>query len=300
MTPKPRRRRRKIIIAVAAALLAICALSIWASMNVLTVTEYRVESPKMTRALRLALLSDLHDHTFGHDNDELVKRIAALRPDAVMFTGDAINYYSDNDDVLTSLVSRLSRLCPVYFTVGNHDVRFMALHRMIGRIERLERAGAVVLNSSYLDVMIKGQHLRVGGLYNYAFNKNEVAPDAYRASEAYQFLADFEDTDAYKLLLTHKPTFLISDDEEGRWDIDLALCGHEHGGQVRLPLIGNVYSPHLGWFSPYVDGAHLINGIPTIITRGLSTYTVMYNGLPTPPRLFNLPEIVLITLEAGE
>ena len=75
----------------------------------------------------------------------------------------------------------------------------------------------------------------------------------------------------------------------------LILAGHYNGGQWRLPFIGAVYVPELGWFpeDSEVQGLSYLNGIPQYISPGQGSdphYTWQ------PGRLFNSPVITRITL----
>ena len=70
------------------------------------------------------------------------------------------------------------------------------------------------------------------------------------------------------------------------------LCGHAHGGQIRLPFIGGVYAPGQGFFPEYAEGKRVIGGTCLIISRGLG------NSL-FPFRINNPPELVKITLTCG-
>ena len=46
----------------------------------------------------------------------------------------------------------------------------------------------------------------------------------------------------FRLVLSHSPDLVP---KAARWGIDLMLSGHNHGGQVRLPVIGPVFMPSL-------------------------------------------------------
>ena len=70
------------------------------------------------------------------------------------------------------------------------------------------------------------------------------------------------------------------------------LAGHAHGGQVRLPFIGGLYAPGQGVFPRYTSGLHNVKETSMVISRGLG------NSL-FPLRVFNRPELVLVTLHAG-
>ena len=75
----------------------------------------------------------------------------------------------------------------------------------------------------------------------------------------------------------------------------LILAGHYNGGQWRLPFIGPVYVPELGWFpeDSLVQGLSYQEGIPEYISPGLGSdphYTWQ------PGRLFNPPVMTRIVL----
>ena len=73
-------------------------------------------------------------------------------------------------------------------------------------------------------------------------------------------------------------------------DFDLVLCGHAHGGQVRIPgLVNGLYAPGQGIFPKYAGGAYKLDKGSMIVSRGLAKSNL--------PRVFNRPELVVITLE---
>ena len=68
---------------------------------------------------------------------------------------------------------------------------------------------------------------------------------------------------------------------------DLTLCGHAHGGQVRLPgIVNGLYAPHQGFFPEFAGGEYEIDGRRIIVSRGL-----MIDELP---RIFNPPELLVV------
>ncbi|MCT4544494.1 MAG: metallophosphoesterase, partial [Vallitalea sp.] len=72
-------------------------------------------------------------------------------------------------------------------------------------------------------------------------------------------------------------------------DIDLILCGHAHGGQIRLPFIGGIIAPNQGLFPKYDGGKYNHKDVNMIVNRGLG------NSL-APIRIFNKPEVGVIIL----
>jgi len=75
----------------------------------------------------------------------------------------------------------------------------------------------------------------------------------------------------------------------------LILAGHYNGGQWRIPFIGAVYVPELGWFPEdhQVQGLDYLEGIPQYISPGLGSDPHYEHQ---PGRVFNSPVITKITL----
>ncbi|MDD3335476.1 MAG: metallophosphoesterase [Eubacteriales bacterium] len=290
-------RRAALLYSALATLLLLVGVTIWTSMYCMSVTEYEYNSPKLMKEIRVLQLSDLHDNAWLLENDRLLQEARRLQPDVIVLTGDMLNYYTVSEEPLLRLMRGLTDIAPTFYSFGNHEIYYRREHEATSLFQKLTEAGITVLADQYKDIQVNGQAVRIGGLYDYTYNIRQLNDEDYRNTDTYIFLASYEDTDAFKLLLCHKPEFLLAEEHAPNWDIDLALCGHEHGGQVRLPLLGGFYSTHLGWFSPYLDGAQLINGIPTVISRGLGTYLWSSRGFPIPFRFCNTPELSLITLQ---
>ena len=87
------------------------------------------------------------------------------------------------------------------------------------------------------------------------------------------------------ILLTHNPD--IFPEVPNR--VNLTLAGHTHGGQVRLPIIGPLFTAS-NYGNKYAIGMVEENGKKLIITRGI--------GVSILPVRFNcLPEINVIEFE---
>ena len=75
----------------------------------------------------------------------------------------------------------------------------------------------------------------------------------------------------------------------------LILAGHYNGGQWRLPFVGAVHVPELGWFpeDSLVQGLSYLEGIPQYVSPGLgSDPHYEYQ----PGRVFNPPVMTRIVL----
>lgn len=293
------KRRKRIFMAAGIVLAAVIAIAvfikveIYISYNSLEAEEYTISSDRINSEVKLALISDLHDHTFGEKNEELVQMLKEQEPDLILMAGDMINDISKDSHVAVELIEQVKDIAPVYYSLGNQEEDY------IGRgtsdlLNELKDAGAIVLDESYQDIQVNGNVIRLGGMYDYAFaldGNNTTTKESMRPS-LYQFLTDFQDTDSYRLMMAHRPDSFIFGDATRTWEIDLVVSGHNHGGQVILPFLGGIYGGDQGWFPKYVDGVHHFKKVKNmVITRGLGS------GEEKLPRFNNKPEVVMIYLE---
>ena len=75
--------------------------------------------------------------------------------------------------------------------------------------------------------------------------------------------------------------------ELAKYEYDIILSGHIHGGIMRLPYLGGVISPQIRLFPKYSGGLYTINKAKMILSRGLGTHTIRF-------RFFNPPELVVV------
>lgn len=261
----------------------------WASAHCLKVNEYRYLSHKVEEDITLVVISDLHDQEFGQGNHMLIEEIRKQNPDVIFMLGDMMNRDSENPQMVYELIKNLTDTAPVYFAPGNHEWDYMEQVDS-DVIQKLKDAGAVVLEKEYVDVKIKDTTIRIGGFYGYAFYLHYYKdPDTL---ERKAFLTEFVDTEDLKIMMSHRPDSFIFGDAAIRWDIDLLLSGHLHGGQVVLPFLGGVSGGDQGWFPDCVHGMYKKGLMHIFVTSGLGT------NPETVPRINNRPEVAVIHIEA--
>ena len=93
-----------------------------------------------------------------------------------------------------------------------------------------------------------------------------------------------------RFFLAHRPEMFPLYSEYG---FDLVLSGHAHGGQVRLPFAGGLIAPNQGFFPEYTSGEYKRGELHYGCKQGLGNSII-------PQRLFNHPEIVVLTLSKGK
>ena len=266
-------------------LILACLASIWVSYNWLTVTHFTVRSSKISEPFRIVLVSDLHEHQFGRDNEKLAVKIREQSPDLIIIDGDMINGDSENADTAVELVRALKEAAPVYYSFGNHEYSYMeAGHEDL--TEELEAAGAVVLNYQSIDIDVKGNQIRLGGLYEYGFETGMQSEE--ENERAIPYLEEYADTDRYLIMCAHRPESFYPWDMADQWGIDLVLSGHLHGGQVIIPGVGGLYNSLDGFFPKFDYGQYKLGDSDMVITRGLGSNPKML------PRFNNPPEIAVV------
>ena len=294
-----RKGRKKIFMIVGIVMMVaviLIGIEIYRSYNSLEVEEYIVKSDRIESEVKIVLISDLHDHTFGERNEELVRMLRRQKPDLILMAGDMINDVSEDSHVAVELIHQAKEIAPVYYSLGNQEEDYIKKETS-DLVTELKEAGAIVLDESYRDIKVNGNSIRMGGMYDYAFalDGNNTTRKKNMRPSLYRFLTDFQNTDAFRLMMAHRPDSFVFGDAASTWKIDLVVSGHNHGGQVILPVLGGLYGGDQGWFPPYLEGIHHFETVENmIITRGLGS------GKEKLPRFNNRPEIAMIHLEKEE
>lgn len=248
------------------------------------VTRYTVADSGIPAAFdgyKIILLADIQGSEFGEKNQELIEKIEAEQGDMVVFAGDLIDTgIPGSVEVIENLFENCDLPDAVYAVSGNHD-------KWSGQFETLKEKWEDTYPITFLEnrsVMVErdGDAVALYGIGD---------PDTWDNTEAEQYvkkaLSELERRDGYQILLFHRANMLDLFNNE---TFDLVLSGHMHGGQVRLPFLGGLKSPHGDWFPAYSGGKYLVNGHTYIVSRGIGNAVQV-------PRIWNRGEIVVITLK---
>lgn len=276
---KPKRKKLRFIILIL--LIVLIVWTIWANkavqLNGITVTSKNL--PTNFDGYKIALVSDLHNAEFGDNNDKLIELLGQASPDIIAITGDIVDSHRANIEIAVEFARQAAQIAPCYYVSGNHE----------GLIEKseyerlksgLESAGVTILNDKETVIEKDGEKISLIGIDDLLVSNTAITKEK---------LEELPSFDGYTVLLSHRPDYFNEYSDAG---IDLALCGHVHGGQVRLPLVGGLFAPSVGFFPEYDSGLYSQNGSDMVVSRGLGNSVI-------PLRFNNRPEIVLIELKTG-
>lgn len=284
---------RKLIFAITAVILLLAVGSWWAFQSAkqcrteVNTVMYRIPAD-ISEEVRIVHLTDLHSWKFGQENEKLVKLVEQQTPDLILMTGDMLDQSDESADVVCALIEKLTSISPVYYGYGNHEMSWMS-RTGADLTPILSDAGATVLDVEYTDISVNGQALRLGGYHGYYRQPGMYDVTAERHATELEFAESFESTDRFKILLCHIPTAWLDWGYMDDYPVDLVLTGHYHGGQIRLPLIGGLYAPYVGWFPEYTEGLYRGERATCVLSTGLG-------ASPGIPRINNLPQMIVVDL----
>jgi predicted MPP superfamily phosphohydrolase len=254
------------------------------ALNITRVNFQSSHLPAAAPPIRLLHLSDFHVERLTRREAHLLELVKQASPDLIVITGDYLNLsYVDEPTARAEVRKVLEKLhAPygVYATLGSPpvDPRQTTPSLFDGLPIRLLRDEVAVLNFE------DGRTLSLLGM--------DCEHDLESDASAFQKLVKLAPPDSTRVLLYHSPELMPLAQQ---YPVDLYLCGHTHGGQVRLPLYGAILtSSALG--KRYEMGPYVEQDTMLYISRGIGL-----EGLSAPRmRLLCPPEIILFKLSGSK
>lgn len=248
--------------------------------------------PKSLEDYKILQISDLHSKEFGTNNEKLINSIKEIKPDLILVTGDMFTVsdisidMNEEDLVPYQLLSKLATNYKIIYVSGNHEegkdiiyngdnyrTRDRSKNNAYNRYRsKLESLGVIFVENSSLQN------------YNDFINIYGVYFDSMEKNEYYQSI-NLNKT-KFNIMLCHDPKYFHTFAHMG---FDLVLSGHVHGGIIRIPLVGGLFSPDRTFFPKYDKGIYKINNSYMNVSTGL--------GDSILKRVFNPPEINVIILK---
>jgi predicted MPP superfamily phosphohydrolase len=226
--------------------------------------------PQRLDGYRIAFLTDTHVTSFMRRSfyREIVAQVQRFDPHVVLLGGDFVTFRRDIPLIAEVLLTGLTARDGIFAVLGNHDIwagaedvmRAMSAH---GVRFLINESVTLPLPLVGIDEIYRGN------------------PDVERA---------FADVDpaSFCIGLSHHPDII---DLLGGRRLDLLLCGHTHGGQIRFPFFGAVVVPSIHE-AEYAAGFHRVGNVLMYVSRGI--------GAVPPLRILCRPEVATFVLRRGQ
>lgn len=257
-----------------------------------TVTEYMIRDRKLDLYDKktVVFLSDLHNHVYGKENDELLESIRKIAPDYIFIGGDMlVGKDGCGFEPALNFVKQLPQIAPVYYGNGNHEQRMKEEPEeysvsFVKYQQELLKAGVHFLENESAVFNWNNTKVRLTGLEIPRRCYKHFKKEALYQEEIVERIGKSK-TEFYEILLAHNPSYM---DKYLEWGADLTLSGHLHGGLVRIPGVAGAISPSFEIFPKY-SGDHYQNGEQQIVvSKGLGMHTFKI-------RLLNPAEVVVLS-----
>jgi predicted MPP superfamily phosphohydrolase len=276
----------------------------WANSKRVVTNDVAITIPDLPPGLdglRILHVTDTHFPANGESLERFLATAKELNYDLVLATGD----YAESADgwpVVVEAFRRLDADLGIFASLGGHEryagvpswhgdngVRnLLDVGQLLRRrelispeplIDALEEIGVTVLQNDNLSLEIGGELVRIVGI-----------DDAWMGLARLDHALPPADAVGFRLLLSHTPDGLL---HARSGEVDLALCGHTHGGQIRFPLLGAPVRHARSVKRHAAAGLLRVSGVPTYVSRGFGTTLL-------PFRLGALPELSVLELRRGQ
>ena len=268
-----------------------------------TVSSYEIESDKIRKDVRVVFLSDLHCKMYGEGGTFLLEKIRELSPQLILIGGDMITARpGKKTETVEKFLKELNKSFPMVYAFGNHELRLKLYPENYGDTwdrytEALAESGITITENGVFSLEGTGINvISFSAERRFYKRMKETVMDSSYIEET----VGRPDPSAYNILLAHNPVY---SEVYAAYGADMTLCGHLHGGLVRIPVPGSrekrekgahvmrgVFSPKISLFPKYDGGKFDIDGHLVIVSRGLGTHSI-------PIRVFNPGELVVIDLK---
>lgn len=234
----------------------------------LTIKEYKIENnsiPTNYDGLKIIHFTDIH---YGSTTDiKYIKKIVNLinkqKPDLVFFTGDLLDKRTNpSDKEIESIKTELNKIESTlgnFAVSGNHDIKNNKDFETI-----LSENFTILNNEEKLIYYKENTPISITGFV-----------DSSESDPNYELLST-ENTN-YRFVLIHEPDEF---DKIKDYSFNIMLSGHSHNGQVRLPLIGKIYTPFGS--KKYYEEYYKTNDKELFISNGIGTSTIDIRFLSRP------------------
>ncbi|MEG0805238.1 MAG: metallophosphoesterase [Lachnospiraceae bacterium] len=258
------------------------------------VTPYLFSQEKINTSIKAVILADVHCKQFPKRNKTLVDAIKNQKPEIIFIPGDFVSCKNSKKfPISLALMEELCHIAPVYYSFGNHEMRLYEQEHVNHRefmhyLKRVQLMGAIILNNETAAIKIGSNPIVITGC-NLPLEYYQKGKKTRLPQNVLNELLPNTNEDAYSILLAHNPAYM---DNYVQWGADLILCGHNHGGLVRIPWFGSFISPEFQFHPQYDGGIYFFGEQKAIVSKGLGTHTFHI-------RIFNRAELISVQIDCS-
>jgi uncharacterized protein len=248
--------------------------ALWIEPKFIDVTITTIPVPQLplgSPAIRIVHVSDFHSPSNLWVQSRLPGIVRRHRPDAIVFTGDAVNT-GQGVRPARATFAQLGRIAPTFVVRGNRDLGAFK------HTDLFRTAGVTELRGTSVELLVRGFSVTFIGA---SFTEDWLR---VRGSIRKHLASDFI------IFVGHSPDDVV---DVARWGADLYLAGHTHGGQVALPVYGAVWTASR-FGKRFEAGLYREQDTWLYINRGIG----MESLLPKV-RFLARPEVSIIELRAA-
>ena len=286
-------KNKKIIVLIFIALIFIGILICF--VKKIDVTKYTISNEKIPEefnGFKIVQLSDFHSQGYRNTTEDIINKVKDINPDIIVMTGDMVSWDMEDIDEVKVLIKSLVELYPIYYIDGNHEhlAEILRPGKYVAFIEFMKELGVTTIKNDYIEIYKGDKSINLYGINLPLDGATGLYVDKFQLEKNYvEKTLPEANEEKFNILLAHTPTFIK---QYSQWGADLVLCGHMHGGIVRIPFTNiGLLSPERTIFPKYAAGKFKVNGSIMIVNRGIG-------GSSFDLRLFNNPEITVITLRS--
>ncbi|MFO8055584.1 MAG: metallophosphoesterase [Bacteroidales bacterium] len=248
--------------------------------------------PAAFDGFKIVHFSDLHTGSLPPSSSypsRLVRKINALDPDLVVFTGDLINYSTDEAAPWHNTLKKIRARQGKYAVTGNHDygnhtgwnTEEERMYDQKKLRQLYEKCGFTLLENQSVDITQTNSSIALTGVNNHGLSPFPQLGNLSKAME------DARDK-GFHILLSHDPSHWEAE-VKGKTKIGLTLSGHTHGFQFGIHMPGFKWSP-VQYMYPQWLGLYTHLNQYLYVSAGCGT-------IGFPGRTGIPPEITQITLQ---
>ncbi len=241
--------------------------------------ELLVEAINPFDDIHFVQMGDLHLERSGIREHKLLKTLTSLRPSFILFTGDFLNLSNNEDqdsiNEVSDLFNEINEISRTFFVPGSPAV------------DLAKSLKDIVSNTSATSLINKVQSIHLNDV-----DIQIIGLDCtHKPSEDIANLESLYSKNAgVNILMYHAPDLVFELNDEN--DFDLMLSGHTHGGQVRIPLFGAIFTGSL-YGRKLQSGSYRMGKTLLSISRGIG-----FEGMGAPRvRFLCKPEIINWTIK---